>query len=102
MEAAACLTLAVVHLVVWSHHRKGLANLFFALLSISVACVAAFELCMMRAQTTAQFGTLLRWAHVPVFFSVVSIVGFVRVYFWDGPPVIRLDRMWPAAGHARH
>jgi hypothetical protein len=60
------------------------ANLLFSVTAISVASIAACELLMIRAQTTEQFGTVLRWAHLPVFFAVVSVVGFVRFYFRVG------------------
>src|SRR5260370_28690174 len=82
--AAACLTLAIVHLVVWLRQTDQHAHLLFSVTAISVAAIAACELLMMRAQTTEQFGTVLRWAHLPVFFAVVSIVGFVRLYFHTG------------------
>jgi hypothetical protein len=52
--------------------------------AISAAAIAARELLLMRAQTAEQFGTVIRWAHVPVFFTVVSIVGFVRLYLRAG------------------
>ena len=29
---------------------------------------------------------MIRWAHVPVFFAVISIVGFVRLYLRAGRP----------------
>jgi two-component system sensor kinase FixL len=86
MIASACLTLAMVHLVVWFKQTGRRAHLLFSVSAISVAAIAACELLLMRAQTTEQFGTLLRWAHLPVFFAVVSIVGFVRLYFGAGRP----------------
>jgi two-component system, LuxR family, sensor kinase FixL len=79
MVASACLTLAMTHLTVWFRHTDQRAHLLMSVAAISAGAIAAFELLLMRAQTTQQFGTLLRWAHLPVFFVVVSIVGFVRL-----------------------
>jgi hypothetical protein len=75
-----------VHLVVWVKQTEQRAHLLFSMTAISVAAIAACELLLMRAQTTEQFCTVLRWAHVPVFFAVVSIVAFVRLYFRAGRP----------------
>jgi PAS domain S-box-containing protein len=86
MIASACLTLAMVHLVVWFKQTGQRAPLLFSVTAISVAAIAACELLLMRAQTAEQFGTVLRWAHLPVFFAVVSIVGFVWLYFRAGRP----------------
>jgi two-component system, LuxR family, sensor kinase FixL len=86
MAASACLTLAIVHLVIWLRQTDQLAHLLFSVTAISVTAIAACELLMMRAQTTEQFGTVLRWAHLPLFFAVVSVVGFVRFYFRAGRP----------------
>jgi two-component system sensor kinase FixL len=86
MIASACLTLAMVHLVIWFKQTGQRAHLLFSVTAISVAAIAACELLVMRAQTTEQLGTVIRWAHLPVFFAVVSIVWFVRLYFHAGRP----------------
>ena len=44
---------------------------------------------MMRAQTPGEFGLALRWAHVPGWVTVVSLVAFARVY-------LRAGRLWLA------
>jgi two-component system, LuxR family, sensor kinase FixL len=84
MVASACLTLAMMHLTIWFRQTDQRAHLLMSVAAISAAAIAAFELLLMRAQTTQQFGTLLRWAQLPVFFVVVSIVGFVQLYFRAG------------------
>lgn len=89
MIAAACLTLAGMHVLVWTKSRQSWANLAFSVLAVGVAGIAAFELAMMRAETPAQFGTLLRWQLVPVFVGFVAILVFVRLYF-------RTGRVWLA------
>jgi PAS domain S-box-containing protein len=84
MIAAACLTLAGMHVLVWIKSRQSWANLAFSVLAVCVAGIAAFELALMRAETPAQFGTLLRWHLVPVFVGFVAILAFVRLYFRTG------------------
>jgi hypothetical protein len=39
---------------------------------------------MLRAQTPAQFGELLRWLHVPVWVMVISLAWFCRFYLGAG------------------
>jgi len=84
MGASACLTLAVVHLVIWCKQTNQWAHLLFSVTAISVAAISAAELLAMRAQSPEQLGRVIWWAHIPVFFAVVSIVGFVRLYFNTG------------------
>jgi two-component system, LuxR family, sensor kinase FixL len=89
MVAATCLTLAVLHLLVWCRNRMAWANLLFALTAIGTAGIAACELWMMRAGTAAEFGTALRWIHVPGWLMIVSLVAFVRLH-------LRAGRLWLA------
>src|SRR5262249_46741375 len=84
MIASACLTLALMHLIIWLKQRSNVAHLLFSLAAIGVAGIAAGELMMMRATTPERFGVVLRWTHLPVFLAIVAIVGFVRVYLHAG------------------
>jgi PAS domain S-box-containing protein len=84
MVVSACLTLAIIHLVIWCKQNDQWAHLLFFVIAISVAAIAAVELLIMRASSPEQLGRLIWWAHIPVFFGVVSIVGFVRLYFDAG------------------
>jgi PAS domain S-box-containing protein len=86
MGAGACLTLALMHAVVWWKDRTARANLLFSVMAIAVAAVAALELAMMRAETLGQFGMAARWIHVPAWVMIVSLVGFVRLYLKAGRP----------------
>jgi two-component system, LuxR family, sensor kinase FixL len=86
MIASACLTLAVIHLLVWCKNRKAWTNLLFSLTAVSTAAFAFSELRMMRAGTPAEFATALKWAHVQVWLVVVSLVWFVRLLFKAGRP----------------
>jgi two-component system sensor kinase FixL len=88
-EYVVCLTLALVHVLVWWRRREARANLLFALTAVATAAFAACELWMMRAETTGAFGMAVRWAHVPAWVLIVSLVGFVRLY-------LRAGRLWLA------
>jgi PAS domain S-box-containing protein len=41
---------------------------------------------MMQAETPEQFGTALRWLHVPAWALLLALVGFVRLYLRAGRP----------------
>ena len=89
MVAAACLTLAAMNFVIWFNKRTAWANLLFSVTAVSTAAVAACELWLMRAATAREFGVALRWAHVPYWVLIVSLVGFVGFY-------LRAGRLWLA------
>jgi len=84
MIASACLTLAAISFLTWGRNREAWANLFFSLLAGGTAAFAFCELGMMRAGTPAEFGTVLKWGHVPTWLIVVSLVGFARSYLKAG------------------
>src|SRR5256886_9077151 len=84
MGGGACLTLALMHLVVWWKDRPARANLVFFVMAIAVAAFAALELALMRAETPEQFGMAVRWMHVPAWVIIASLVGFVRLYLKAG------------------
>jgi PAS domain S-box-containing protein len=86
MIASACLTLAMVHLAIWLRQTGLHAHLLFSVTAISVAAIVACELLIMNATSPDQLSRVIWWAHIPVFFTVVSIVGFVRLYFNAGRP----------------
>ena len=79
MVVSACLTVAIVHLVIWCRQRDQWAYLLFSVIAISVAAIAVAELLFMRASSPEQLGKIIWWAHIPVFSVTVSIVGFVRL-----------------------
>ena len=86
MAASACLTVAGMHLFIWLRNRRSWANLVFSVAAVAVAGVAFLELSLMHAQTPEEFGTLLRWMHLPVFALVVALVAFVRIFLGTGRP----------------
>ena len=89
--ASACLTLALVHLVIWLKQPRQYAHLVFSALAVSVAAIAACELLLMRAQTPVLFGEILRWRHIPVSILIILVVLYVRLYF-------RAGSLWLAGG----
>jgi two-component system, LuxR family, sensor kinase FixL len=89
MVASACLTMAVLHWLVWYKQRTEWANLFFAMTAMSTAILAGTELWVMRAETPADLAMAMRWAHVPIWLLLVTLVGFVRLY-------LRAGRAWLA------
>ena len=86
MDAAFCFTLAGIYLLVWSKERDGWVHLLFSCSAVAAGVIAGIELISMRTETTAQYGMLLRWAQLPVWLLVLSIVWFVRLYLRAGRP----------------
>ena len=84
MSAGVSLTLGVIHLLVWFQDRRAWANLWFAVMAVSVAAFAEVDLAMMRAETAAQFAALHVWVHVPLFVTIASLLGFILFYFRSG------------------
>ena len=64
MAAAASLTLALVHVGRWLGQREERAHLLFAVAATATAIVALIEMMLARAESTAQYATLVRWSHV--------------------------------------
>jgi two-component system, LuxR family, sensor kinase FixL len=84
MVASACFTLAGINLLIWCRNRRAWAYLLFSLTAASIGAFTFFELWMMRAETPVEFGTAMRWAHVPMLLWLVSITWFVRLYLDAG------------------
>lgn len=87
MIAAAMLAIAGVYLVVWSQRHESRDYLMFVLLAISTAGIAGTELWMMQSANTGEFGTALRWFHVPVATALFACIAMV--YFRFGS-----SRLW--------
>ena len=87
MIASACLTLALVHVLVWWRRREALANLLFALAAVATAVFALCELWMMRVETPWSVrgwrcgGRMCRsgWARVAYRVRVVTCMARVGV-----------------------
>jgi PAS domain S-box-containing protein len=87
MDAALCFTLAGIYLLVWCKQREKWVYLLFSCSAAAAGAISGFELTMMRTESTAEYGALLRWAHLPVWILVVSVVWFVHLY-------LRAGRRW--------
>ena len=87
--AGVCIGLAGLQLLTWMKSRDSYPYLLFSIAALGGAGAALVELGMMRAQSPAQFGELLRLYHVPIFILVVALVWFVRFYLQAG-------RLWLA------
>ncbi|MES2659090.1 MAG: ATP-binding protein [Verrucomicrobiota bacterium] len=86
MVGASCLTLALVHGMIWWQRREARANLLFALFAVATALQAAGEMWIMRTGTPEEYGTAMRWTHVSAWMMVIFVVGFVRLYQRAGRP----------------
>ena len=86
MDAAFCFTLAGIYLLVWCKQREGWVHLLFSCSAVAAGVIAGLELMSMRAETTAQYGTLLRWGHLAVWVLILSLVWFVRLHLRAGRP----------------
>jgi len=86
MNAAACLTLAALYLLVWCKQRESWVYLVFSSSAVAAAAIAAFEIAMMHCDTVGRYEALVRWIHVPVWVLIVSFVSFVRLYLHAGRP----------------
>ena len=84
MIAAACLTLAAVHLPVWWRNREARATLAFGIAAASTAAIAFAELVMLKAATPETYATAVRWAHVPIVVLMVALAGFAFHYLGAG------------------
>jgi two-component system, LuxR family, sensor kinase FixL len=89
MNAAACLTLAGIYLLVWCRQRSDWAYFVLSCSAVAGAALTAFELVLLEAQSTEDYAVTLRWAQLPVWALVVSVVVFVRLY-------LRAGRLWLA------
>jgi two-component system, LuxR family, sensor kinase FixL len=89
MAASASLTLAAIHFLAWFKNRTAWANLLFSVAAIGAIAVASCELWMMRADTTVEFATAVRWTQVAVWVVFLSLAGFVLLY-------LRAGRIWLA------
>jgi signal transduction histidine kinase len=84
VNAAIALILAVVCALVWLVDRRDTAKLMFCVLALATAAATPFELAMMQATTAAEMGETLRWYHLPIFFTMIGQLLFVRAYLGTG------------------
>ena len=78
LNAAIALMLAIVCALAWFVDRRDIAKLMFGVTAIATAAATPFELGMMQAASATEFGEQLRWYHLPIFFTLLGQVLFVR------------------------
>lgn len=88
--AAAALLLGLVHAAVWALNRQALPNLAVAVVALSLTGIGITELGMMVSHSPEEWGTWVRWCHLPLFFHIAGIVVFIRLYLGTG----RLWLLW--------
>ena len=84
MVAAACVTLALMHLRIAFGDGRRAPHLFFSLAALAVAAISALELTVLQTSDLARCDSALRWAAVPVGIMVSSVVAFVWTFFGTG------------------
>ena len=84
MVAAASLTLAAVHGLLWLLERRNVANLWFCVVAVSVAAIARIEFGLAGATSPDEYAGLVRSLHVPLFFFTAGLVLFIRLHFRTG------------------
>jgi signal transduction histidine kinase len=84
MVAAACLTLGLIELRIGLSQPPRAARLLFSLCAIAVACVAALELAITRADSPIESEALLRWLNIGVGVIIASLTAFIWVFFGSG------------------
>lgn len=79
--AAFSATIAGIYLGAWLVQRDAWSYLVFVLLALSIACLLATELWMLRARTPDEYATALRWFQVPAWSGFLAIIGLVGLRF---------------------
>jgi len=87
MDAGLCFALAGIYLLVSLKQREWREHLLFSCSALAAGVVAGFELAVIRAETVTQYGALMRWAQLPLWIVLVSLVWFVHLY-------LRAGRRW--------
>lgn len=85
MCASSCLLLAIMHGLIWARLRTR-SNGIFAALALSTCLSSVCELAMMRSATPAEYGSILRWSHIPYAVMIGSLVWFNWARLQAGRP----------------
>lgn len=84
INATVAMTLALFCALAWWLERRSLGYLMFCLTAIATAACAPFELGMMHSDTPAEYGSWLRFYHLPIFFVLLGQILFVHFYLGTG------------------
>jgi two-component system, LuxR family, sensor kinase FixL len=94
VAAGACVALAGLHLLVWLRSRESAASLLFSIAAFAAGAIALQEAALMRAETAAEYGEVLRWMHVSAAIIVIAMVWFIRLHLHAG----RIWLAWVVSG----
>lgn len=86
--SAACLTLALQHLLIWFKNKKLDANLFLTMAAAGAAGNALLELYALKADSIDEIIFAFSYAHIMVFLIIVSLTWFIFVYFKSANKVL--------------
>ena len=84
INATVAIMLAIICAVGWLADRRDLAYAIFCVTALGTAACVPFELAMMYAETPADYGEWMRVYHVPIFFTLIGTLVFVRFYLGTG------------------
>jgi two-component system sensor kinase FixL len=87
MTASACLTVGLIHALIWWRQRDAWLNLLFALAAFGTAAFTACDLAAQRAASPAAYGIAVRYAHLALWVGIIPLAVFVRLQF-------RAGRIW--------
>jgi two-component system, LuxR family, sensor kinase FixL len=87
MTASACLTLGLIHALIWWRQRDAWPNLLFAVAACGTAAFTACDLAAQLAASPAEYGVAVRYAHLALWVGIIPLAVFVRLQF-------RAGRVW--------
>lgn len=87
MTASACLTLGLIHALIWWRQQDAWSNLLFAIAAFGTAAFTACDLAAQLATSPAQYALAVRYAHLALWVGIIPLAIFVRFQF-------RAGRIW--------
>jgi PAS domain S-box-containing protein len=84
MACGACVTLALVHLIIWPYRRSKRAHLLFGLAALAGAANALAELATFKATTTLGYAEAHRTSMAMVGALFIGMVWYARAYTGEG------------------
>ncbi len=87
MTASACLTLGLIHALIWWRQRDAWSNLFFSMAAFGTAAFTACDLAAQLSASPAQYALAVRYAHLALWVGIIPLAILVRLQF-------RAGRIW--------
>ena len=81
MCAAACIMLALMHILLWLKYSHNRVYLLSSLMAFAAGASAMLELGLLSTQSLETYRLLIRWENLAIFTILVSMVWFVQIYF---------------------